>query len=136
MSTAAAMVAAVYQAGSVGQEGSWRRAHGVGPTGGGTWSEAMSVGWTDAVPRPWMTAEGSPASQGRAVDQGEDGDETGPARRARDDERFAVDAVGQVARGDPADAPEDRVRAPGEADSGETLRDLDQAAPDAGSGRR
>ncbi|MEW5626003.1 hypothetical protein AB1388_05430 [Streptomyces hydrogenans] len=42
----------------------------------------MSVGWTDAVPRPWMTAEGSPASQGRAVDQGEDRAEAVATARA------------------------------------------------------
>ncbi|GHF99224.1 hypothetical protein Shyd_88340 [Streptomyces hydrogenans] len=134
MSTAAATVTAVYQAGSVGQEGSWRRAHGVGPTGG-----RVVAGDECRVDRRGVEAlddRGRESGAPGTVDQGEDGDETGPARRARDDERFAVDAVGQVARGDPADAPEDRVRAPGEADSGETLRGLHQAVQDAGSGRR
>lgn len=87
MSTAAAKVVAFRPGRSAGNP--VRRAPGEEPTAsarqaGCAWSEteAMSVGWTDAVPRPWMTAEGSPASQGRAVDQGEDRAEAVATARA------------------------------------------------------
>src|SRR5690606_8284559 len=63
---------------------------------------------------------GQGAGEQGVVEQGEGEDEAGGLdEHAGDDEGFAADAVGEVAGGDLADAPQDGVEALDEADGGQ-----------------